>query len=68
MVPTVHGCDEGGSSVGGGGTRSNMFGLKCIVWFELGIEGKAFIDQEEEDWGGKVEFDFHEKGRIISSC
>ena len=30
-------------------------------WFELGIEGKDPMDQDEEDWGGKIEFGFYEK-------
>jgi hypothetical protein len=28
------------------------------MWFEVGIEGKDPMDQEEEDWGGRVEFGF----------
>ena len=29
--------------------------------FEVGIEGKDPMDQNEEDWGGKIEFGFHQK-------
>ena len=28
------------------------------MWFDIGIEGKDSMDQEEEDWGGKLEFGF----------
>ena len=31
-----------------------------FMGFEVGIGGKDPMDQEEEDWGGKVEFGFHE--------
>ena len=31
------------------------------MWFEVGIEGKDPMDQEEEDWGGRVEFGYQEK-------
>ena len=31
------------------------------MWFEAGIEGKDPMDQEEEDWGGRVEFGFCDK-------
>ena len=31
------------------------------MWFEVGIEGKDPMDQEEEDWGGKLEFGFTDK-------
>ena len=31
------------------------------MWFEVGIEGKDSMDQDEEDWGGKVEFGFTDK-------
>jgi hypothetical protein len=34
-----------------------------LVWFEVGIglEGKDPMDQEEEDWGGTIEFCFSDK-------
>ena len=31
------------------------------MWFEVGIEGKDPMDQEEEDWGGIIEFGFNDK-------
>ena len=31
------------------------------MWFEVGIEGKDPMDQDEEDWGGKIEFGFSDK-------
>ena len=31
------------------------------MWFEIGIEGKDPMDPDEEDWGGKIEFGFHQK-------
>ena len=42
------------------GQKTNMFGVKYVMWFEVGIEGKEPMDQEEEDWGGKLEFRFSE--------
>jgi hypothetical protein len=42
--------------------QTNLFGVNCLMWFEVGIEGKDPMDQEEEDWGGRLEFGFHEKG------
>ena len=38
--------------------KSNLFGVKYMLWFEIGIEGKDPMDQDEEDWGGKIEFGF----------
>jgi hypothetical protein len=35
-----------------------LFGLIYVMWFEVGIKGKDPMDQEEEDWGGRVEFGF----------
>ena len=35
-----------------------MFGLNFMMWFEIGIEGKSPMNQEEEDWGGRIEFGF----------
>ena len=32
-----------------------------MMWFEVGIEGKDPMDQEEEDWGGTIEFGFQDK-------
>ena len=40
------------------GVKSNLFGVKYMMWFEIGIEGKDSMDQDEEDWGGKIEFGF----------
>ena len=40
------------------GFKSNLFGVKYMIWFEIGIEGKDPMDQDEEDWGGKIEFGF----------
>ena len=31
------------------------------MWFEVGIEGKDPMDQEEEDWGGTIQFGFMDK-------
>ena len=31
------------------------------VWFEVGIEGKDPVDQEEEDWVETIEFGFRDK-------
>ena len=41
--------------------KTNLFGVNYVMWFEVGIEGKDPMDQEEEDWGGKIEFGFTEK-------
>ena len=35
---------------------TNLFGINYVMWFEVGIEGKDPMDQEEEDWGGTIEF------------
>ena len=43
------------------GEKSNLFGVKYIMWFEIGIEGKNPMDQDEEDRGGKIEFGFMDK-------
>ena len=43
------------------GMKTNMWGMKYVMWFDVGIEGKDPMDQEEEDWGGKVEFGFDDK-------
>ena len=40
------------------GVQTNLFGVKYVMWFEVGVEGKDPMDQEEEDWGGRVEFGF----------
>jgi hypothetical protein len=32
--------------------------MKFIMWFEIGFEGKGQMDQDEEEWGGKIEFGF----------
>ena len=31
-----------------------------MIWFEIGIEGKDPLDQDEEDWGRKIEFSFED--------
>ena len=41
--------------------KTNLFGVNYLMWFEVGIEGKDPIDQEEDDWGGKIEFGFKDK-------
>eukprot|EP00091_Calanus_sinicus_P005333 TRINITY_DN15777_c0_g1_i1.p1 TRINITY_DN15777_c0_g1~~TRINITY_DN15777_c0_g1_i1.p1 ORF type:complete len:137 (-),score=45.44 TRINITY_DN15777_c0_g1_i1:3-413(-) len=41
--------------------KTNMFGVKYVMWFDVGIEGKDPMDQEEDDWGEKVEFGFDNK-------
>ena len=38
--------------------KSNLYGINFIMWFDVGIEGKSSMDQEEEDWGGRLEFGF----------
>ena len=38
--------------------KTNLFGVNFLVWFEVGIEGKDPMDQEEDDWGGKIEFGY----------
>ena len=43
------------------GVKTNMFGFKYMMWFEIGIEGKDPMDQTEDDWGGKIEFGFSDK-------
>ena len=43
------------------GEKTNLFGLNFVMWFEVGIEGKDPMDQDEEDWGGKIEFGFSDK-------
>ena len=40
--------------------KSNLFGVKYIMWFEIGIEGKDPMDKDEDDWGGRLEFGFSE--------
>ena len=40
--------------------HSNLYGVKFMMWFEIGIEGKDPMDNEEDDWGGKLEFGFNE--------
>ena len=32
-----------------------------MMWFEIVIEGKDPMDQEEDDWGDKLEFGIQEK-------
>ena len=41
--------------------KTNLFGVNFLMSFEVGIEGKDPMDQDEEDWGGKIEFGFHQK-------
>jgi hypothetical protein len=43
-----------------GRVHTNMFGTNFVMWFEIGIEGKSPMDDEEDDWGGKLEFGFSE--------
>ena len=43
------------------GVQTNLYGVKYVMWFEVGVEGKDPMDQEEEDWGGRVEFGFCDK-------
>ena len=43
------------------GVKTNMFGVNFIMWFEIGIEGKDPMDQEEDDWGGTIQFGFSDK-------
>ena len=38
--------------------HTNMFGKNFVMWFEIGIEGKSPMDEEENDWGGRIEFGF----------
>ena len=38
--------------------HSNFYWVKFMMWFEIGIEGKDPMDEEEDDWGGKLEFGF----------
>ena len=41
--------------------KTNLYGVKYVLWFDIGIEGKDPMDQEEEDWGGTIEFGFQDK-------
>ena len=43
------------------GVQTNLYGVKYVMWFEVGVEGKDPMDQKEEDWGGRVEFGFSDK-------
>ena len=45
------------------GGKSHLFGVKFVMWFEVGIEGKDPMDQEEDDWGGKIEFGYDHDGK-----
>ena len=36
--------------------KSNLFEVKYIMWFEIGMEGKDPMDKDKEDWGGNIEF------------
>ena len=38
--------------------QSNLHGVNFVMWFDVGIEGKDSMDQEEDDWGGRLEFGF----------
>ena len=40
--------------------HTNLFGVNFVMWFDVGIEGKSSMDQDEEDWGGRLEFGFSE--------
>ena len=37
-----------------------FWGVKFIMRFEVGIEGKDPMDKDEDDWGGRLEFGFSE--------
>ena len=57
----VEDSEESGDSCGKDGLEhSNLFGVKFIMWFEIGIEGKDPMDKDEDDWGGRLEFGFSE--------
>jgi hypothetical protein len=43
------------------GVKTNMCGVKFVMWFHVGIEGKDPMGQDEDDWGGKIEFGFSDK-------
>ena len=42
-------------------SQTNLFGLNFLMWSEVGIQGKNPMDEEEEDWGGKIEFGYQGK-------
>jgi hypothetical protein len=52
--------EDAGDSVEDNPEHSNLFGVKYIMWFEIGIEGKDPMDKDEDDWGGRIEFGFSE--------
>ena len=43
-----------------GQAHTNLFGVNFLMWFDIGIEGKSPMDQDEDDWGGRLEFGFSE--------
>ena len=66
LCPVSEGKQQGdvnreGSEKDNVGVKTNMFGVNFMMWFEIGIEGKDPMDQEEDDWGGKIEFGFKDK-------
>ena len=36
--------------------RSNLYGVMFMMWFEIELEGKDPMDQDEDDWRGRLEF------------
>lgn len=42
----------------GGAKHSNLYEVNFMLWFEIGIEGKDPMDNNEDDWGGNLEFGF----------
>ena len=40
--------------------KTILFGVNYVMWFEVGIQGKDPMDQEE-DWGGTIQFGFMDK-------
>ena len=66
LCPVSEGKQQGdvnreGSEKDNVGVKNNLFGENFMMWFEIGIEGKDPMDQEEDDWGGKIEFGFKDK-------
>ena len=42
-------------------TRTNLHGIKWLLWFDISIEGKDLMNPELEDRGGRIKFGFKEK-------
>ena len=57
----ISGQDENSDDDDDGHERSNLYGVNFLMWFEVGIEGKDPMHQEEEEWGGTIEFGFQDK-------